>query len=395
MKFPPQKQLELIKRNAAEIVSEVELLKKLTVSSQTGKPLTVKAGFDPTACDIHLGHTVLLDKLKVFQDLGHRILFLVGDFTAKIGDPSGKTQQRPVLSEAQIKENAATYTRQAFKILDKDKTVIVYNSQWYEEMGLSGLMTILSRYTVARLLERDDFSLRLKQNKPLSMLELIYPLIQGYDSVKLGADVEIGGTDQKFNLIVGRHLQESFGESPQVVITMPLLVGLDGKEKMSKSLNNYIGITESPSEIFGKAMSVSDESMYTYFTVLFPSIPKGDVEKMHPKEAKLYLASLLVEKYYSKEAAGKERERFNAVFSKKDIPGDIPVYAVSTAGPSVVDVLVDSSAVPSRNEARRLLGQNALTFYSGTLKDNRIVFSGNEAVLRIGKKKFLKVVYRP
>lgn len=395
MKFPPQKQLEHIKRNAAEIVSEAELLRKLTVSSQTGKSLTVKAGFDPTARDIHVGHTVLLDKLRVFQDMGHRVHFLVGDFTARIGDPSGKTQQRPVLSEAQIKENAATYTCQAFKILDKNKTTIVYNSQWYDRMGFSGLMEILSRYTVARLLERDDFSLRLKQNRPLSMLELIYPLIQGYDSVKLGSDVEIGGTDQKFNLIVGRHLQESFGQSPQVVITMPLLVGLDGKDKMSKSLNNYIGITEAPSEIFGKAMSISDESMYTYFTLLFPSVPRGEVEKMHPKEAKLYLASLLVEKYYSKEAAVKEKESFNAVFSKKDIPENIPVYTVSVADPSVVDVLVDSRAVPSRNEARRLLGQNALTFYSGALKGNQVVFSNNEAVLRIGKKKFLKVIYRP
>lgn len=391
MRFPPQKQLELIAQNAVDVVSEEELLAKLTTSAQSGQPLKVKVGFDPTARDIHLGHTVLLDKLRLFQDLGHEVYFLVGDFTAKIGDPSGRNQQRPILTDEAIKENAATYTQQAFKILKKELTHVVYNSHWYDRMPLSMLLNILSQYTVARLLERDDFTQRMKSNKPLSMLELLYPLIQGYDSVQIKADIEMGGTDQKFNLIVGRHLQECYGQKPQVVITLPLLVGLDGKDKMSKSLNNYIGVTESASEIFGKTMSISDESMMAYYTLLFPAVERADIEKMHPKDAKVHLASLLVEKYYSADAAAQEKERFISLFSKKEIPEDISVFDVSDTDVSLADILVASNSVPSKNEARRLLQQNAVSFLSGSLKDNKVDFVNSEAIIKIGKKKFLKL----
>jgi len=391
MRFPPQKQLELIAQNAVDVVSEEELLAKLTASEQSGQPLKVKVGFDPTARDIHLGHTVLLDKLRLFQDLGHEVYFLVGDFTAKIGDPSGRNQQRPILTDEAIKENAATYTHQAFKILKKEQTRVVYNSHWYDPMPLSMLLNILSQYTVARLLERDDFSQRMKSNKPLSMLELVYPLIQGYDSVQIKADIEMGGTDQKFNLIVGRHLQECYGQKPQVVITLPLLVGLDGKDKMSKSLNNYIGVTEPAAEIFGKTMSISDESMMTYYTLLFPAVGRADIEKMHPKDAKVHLASLLVEKYYSSEVALQEKTRFISLFSKKDIPDDVPVFDVIDSTLSLADILVASNSAPSKNEARRLLQQNAVSFLTGSLKDNKIDFVNNEAIIKIGKKKFLKL----
>ncbi|RKY34495.1 MAG: tyrosine--tRNA ligase, partial [Candidatus Duberdicusella sinuisediminis] len=312
------KQLRLIERGTHEIISKDELSKKIEFSLRKNKPLKVKAGFDPTSKDIHLGHVVLLKKLRTFQDLGHVVYFIIGDFTARIGDPSGRSELRPSLTEEEVLANASTYTQQAFKILDRKKTKVIFNSKWFKDLKIEDFFPILKSYTLARLLERDDFSLRMKENKPITILEFFYPLLQGYDSVKIGADVELGGTDQKFNLIVGRHLQEFFGQPSQVIITLPLLVGLDGKNKMSKSLGNFIGIEEPPSEIFGKTMSISDELMYHYFELL-TDFDLDKLKKMHPKEAKELLAFSFVCWFYDEETAIGEKERFNEIFSKKKL----------------------------------------------------------------------------
>ncbi|UCC94413.1 MAG: tyrosine--tRNA ligase, partial [Candidatus Omnitrophota bacterium] len=317
--------LEAIKENTVDVISEGELLGKIENSLRTNTPLKVKVGFDPTARDIHLGHTVLLMKLRKLQDLGHRVIFIIGDFTAKIGDPSARSALRPVLSDHEIRDNALTYTQQAFKILDRKKTKVIYNSIWYKQMGLSDFLSLLSSYTIARMLERDDFSQRMNENRPLTMLELVYPLIQGYDSVKAEADIELGGTDQKFNLIVGRHLQEVFGQKPQAVVTLPLLVGLDGTNKMSKSLGNYVGITETAASMFGKLMSISDETMWEYFRLL-THCSREEVRKMHPKDAKLFLAQTIVSEHHSPKIAKAERQEFERVFSQRQLPKDIPVY---------------------------------------------------------------------
>ena len=290
--------LKALKENAVDLIAEKELIVKLENSLNKKTPLKIKIGLDPTSCDIHLGHTVLLRKLRKLQDLGHKVYFIIGDFTAKIGDPSARSALRPALNDKEIKQNALTYTKQAFKILDRKKTKVIYNSIWYKKMGLPSFLSVLSSYTIARILERDDFSRRIKENQPLTLLEIIYPLIQGYDSCKMEADIEFGGTDQKFNLIVGRHLQETFGLAPQVVITMPILVGLDGKNKMSKSLGNYIGITDSPKEMFGKLMSISDQSMLEYIKLL-TDLDLKTLENLHPKEVKLTLAKELVSFYPS------------------------------------------------------------------------------------------------
>jgi len=389
--------LKAIKENAVEVIAESQLIAKLEASLKEKQPLKLKIGFDPTASDIHLGHTVLLKKLRKLQDLGHQVYFIIGDFTAKIGDPSGKTTVRPVLTDKQIKANASTYTRQAFKILDKKKTTIIYNSIWYKKMDLVKFLELLSSYTVARVLERDDFSQRLKQGKPLTLLEIIYPLIQGYDSYKLGADIEFGGTDQKFNLIVGRHLQEIFGQAPQSLVTMPLLVGTDGKNKMSKSLNNYIGITESAKSIFGKVMSISDELMAEYIRLLYD----GDAEQlkvMHPKQAKVSLAKALVSFYHSESKAKKAASEFERVFSRRELPQDMPLYKADQSKIDLFEVLTKAGLVASKNEARRLLTQGAISLIDSkntqkttTIKDQLINLSAGEIVLKIGKKKFLKI----
>ncbi|MCM8787324.1 MAG: tyrosine--tRNA ligase [Candidatus Omnitrophica bacterium] len=391
-----KEQLSVFKENAIDLINEDELVKKLEISISENKPLKLKIGFDPTACDIHLGHTVLLNKLYKLQKLGHIVYFIVGDFTAKIGDPSGRSTQRPVLTDQEIKKNASTYTQQIFKILDESKTKIIYNSIWYKDMKLEDFLSILTNYTVARILERDDFSKRLKENKPLTILEMIYPLIQGYDSVKLGADVEFGGSDQKFNLIVGRNLQQAFGQTQQVIITLPLLVGLDGKNKMSKSLGNYIGITEDPKEMFGKIMSISDEVMWEYFRLL-TDCDLDKIKKLHPKEAKLYLAQILVSRYYSDEIANKEKEEFESIFSKNKLPTQLPTYKAKTDKIDILETLLAAKIVLSKNEARRLLMQGGIwvidekNYSSYSVKEQVIKVPKDGIVLKIGKKKFLKI----
>ncbi len=382
----PEEQIEIIERGVVEIIQKDELLERL----KEDRPLRIKAGFDPTCPDLHLGHTVLLQKLRQFQMLGHTVIFLIGDFTARIGDPTGRNEMRKVLSKEEVIENAKTYKEQVFKILDPEKTEVVFNSQWYENMDLSKFFGIAMNYTVARLLERDDFAKRYKSGAPISVLELLYPLIQGYDSVELRADVELGGTDQKFNLLVGRVLQSSFGQKPQIVITLPLLEGLDGVQKMSKSLGNYVGITEPAKEIFGKIMSISDELMYRYYELL-TDCPLDEVKSLHPKEAKLRLAQVLVERFYDKQTAIREREEFERVFSKKERPKDVlKVFAV---GKRLLDILVESGLVASKNEARRLISQGAVSVDDEKLIDPfmNIPSDYSGKVMRIGKKKFVEL----
>lgn len=394
------KHLKAIKENSVDLISPEQLKEKLKYNLKKGKPLKIKIGFDPTACDIHIGHTVLLNKLRKLQDLGHIVYFIIGDFTAKIGDPSGKTVQRPVLDDSQIRANASTYTKQAFKILNKRKTKIIYNSKWYKKMNLSSFLSLLSSYTVARILERDDFSQRIQNQKPLSLLEVIYPLIQGYDSYKMEADIEFGGTDQKFNLLVGRNLQQYFKQQPQIVATMPLLVGLDGQKKMSKSLGNYIGITEKPKDMFGKIMSVPDEIMWQYLQLL-TDFDLEQLKNMHPKDVKVKLAKYLVSRYHSRSKAEKEAKEFQKVFSEKKIPAQIPVYKTESKKIDVIEVLSKNKLTSSKNEARRLLDQGSVTMIDSkdpdnysVLKKNITFFSSEEVILKVGKKRFLKIIVK-
>ena len=395
MKKKVAEHLKIIKENAVDVISEEELVKKVTYSIKSQNPLRLKIGFDPTAKDLHLGHTVLLKKLRKLQDLGHHVYFIVGDFTAQIGDPSGRKGLRPVLTIKEIKDNAKTYTEQAFKILHRRRTKVIFNSSWYRNLSLSQFFPLLSSYTVARMLERDDFSQRLKENKPLSILEFIYPLIQGYDSVKVKADIEFGGTDQKFNLIVGRHIQESIGQSPQVVVTMPLLLGLDGKNKMSKSLGNYVGITEEPFQMFGKIMSISDVTMGEYFRLL-TDLDIEKVKKMHPKEAKLLLAEKIVSEYHSPSLAKKAKEEFERIFSRKETPKDLPLFTVSEKKVDLIELLYSSKLVSSRNQARRLLLQKGVREKEKDtpLQDRVLEIPPQGLILKVGKRKFLKVVYQ-
>ena len=385
--------LKVIGENSVDFVSEEELYRKLESCFKEKKNLKVKIGFDPTASDIHLGHTVLLRKLRKIQDLGHRIYFIIGDFTAQIGDPSGRLTLRPILTKKEIEHNAKTYTEQAFKILDKKKTNIIFNSSWYKNMKASEFIALLSRYTVARMLERDDFTQRLKQNKPLSLGELVYPIIQGYDSVRIGSDIEFGGTDQKFNLIVARHLQESFGQKPQVVITLPLLLGLDGKNKMSKSLRNYVGITEDSKSMFGKIMSISDELMWDYFKLL-TDFDTQILKNRHPKEAKLLLAETIVGSYHSQKIAKQEREEFERIFSKKGLPQDLPIYISRKEEIDLIDALHRMSIVTSKNEARRLLQQKSITCRGLPVKTACLKVPKDGMVLKVGKKRFIKIIYK-
>ncbi len=382
-----EEQLLLLKRACVEIIREEELLERL----KEGRPLRIKAGFDPTAPDIHLGHTVLLNKLRQFQDLGHKVIFLVGDFTARIGDPTGRNEMRKPLSPEEVERNAKTYTEQAFKILDPEKTEIVFNSQWYEKMTLSEFSRIAMHYTVARLLERDDFAKRYKAGLPITILELLYPLIQGYDSVMVRADVEMGGTDQKFNLLVGRALQEAFGQRPQVIMTLPLLEGLDGVNKMSKSLGNYIGITEPPKEIFGKIMSISDELMYRYYELL-TNEDLSEIKNMHPRDAKVKLAWMMVERFYGKEIADKEKEEFERVFSRKERPKEVEKIRLEVDKP-IVEFLVEHGLAQSKNSARRLIQQGAVQIEGRKITDiNYRLQAGDKGILRVGKKRFVELV---
>lgn len=396
----PQKQFEIIKRGTVEIILEKELLHKLERSYKENKPLTVKAGFDPTAPDIHLGHTVLLEKMRQFQELGHRVVFLIGDFTGMIGDPSGKSETRKPLTREEVLENAKTYKEQIFKILDPERTVVEFNSNWFSKMNAEDLIRLASHYTVARMLERDDFKQRFLSQTPISIHEFIYPLIQGYDSVVLRADIELGGTDQKFNLVVGRELQKEYGQEPQVIITMPLLEGTDGVKKMSKSLGNYIGINEAPEDMFGKLMSINDELMLRYYELLshisneeLEALKRGIKEgSVHPMEAKERLSLEIVERYHGKEKALRAKEYFDRVIRKKDIPEDIPVHEIKGGEELwLPKVLKDSGLVKSSSEARRLIIQGAVEVNGEIIRDPDQRLPKGEYIIRVGKRRFLKV----
>jgi tyrosyl-tRNA synthetase len=383
-----QEVLEKIKKGVSEIISEEELKKKLT----SGKKLRIKLGVDPTAPDLHLGHTVIINKLKTFQDLGHQVVFLIGDFTAKIGDPSGRSEMRPMMTDEQIKTNIKTYTEQVFKILDKNKTEVVYNSRWIKELGITGLMNLAAKSTVAQMLVRDDFKKRYTEDRPISVVEFMYPLLQAYDSVALNADIELGGNDQKFNLLLGRQIQREYGISePQVVITMPLLEGTDGVKKMSKSYNNYIALNDLPKDMFGKIMSVSDDLMYKYYEIL----TQKDlivIKNMHPKEAKIVLACQMVEMYYGKDEASQAKEVFDKIFAKKNIPDNIEEYVLESRNLKLSDILVRSSIVSSKNDARRLIEQGAVKIDSKKVETDFVVNIDKEFILQAGKRKFKKVM---
>lgn len=386
-----KKQLEILRRGAEEIIPEAELLEKLCKSIANSKPLRVKLGVDPTRPDLHIGHTVVIQKLKDFQDLGHQVIFLIGDFTAQIGDPTGKSETRKPLSRDEIKINAKTYQDQVLKILNPSKTQIVFNSQWSDKLGITEVIKLASQMTVARMLERDDFSKRYTNKEPIALHEFLYPIMQAYDSVQLRADVELGGTDQKFNVLQGRDYQKEAGQEPQVVILMPILEGLDGKLKMSKSYDNYIGVTEDPSSMFGKVMSISDQLMMRYYTLLTQE-NLDDVASMHPKAAKVRLAKILVERFYNTEAANNAAAEFESVFSKGQIPEDTEEISLPTSDFLVAQVMVDHKLAPSMSEARRLINQGAVTIDGEKLESIHAKFSGpGNVLLKVGKRRFLKI----
>ena len=392
----PIKQVEIIKRGTAGIITEEELEKRLS----SGKPLKVKAGFDPTAPDLHLGHTVLIQKLKNFQDLGHRVILVIGDFTGMIGDPSGKSETRPSLSKEDVQENARTYTDQAFKILDEGKTEIVFNSEWMERLTSTDLINLASRYTVARMLERDDFSKRYKEGRPIAIHEFLYPLIQGYDSVVLNADVELGGTDQLFNLLVGRELQREMGQAPQCVITVPLLEGTDGVQKMSKSYGNYIGITEPPHEIFGKIMSISDELMVRYYSLL-TDVPQKEIDsiragEVHPMEAKERLAFMITERFHGKAGAEKAREDFSSLFREKKTPEEVERVVVQSTDERMwlPRVLVEAGLAQGTSAALRLMEQGGVRVDGERVKDKKAELkTDREYLIQVGKRSFKRVSF--
>ncbi len=415
-----KEQFEIIERGAAEIIVEEDLRKKLEKSASTGKPLRIKAGFDPTAPDIHLGHTVLLNKMRQFQELGHEVIFLIGDFTGMIGDPTGKSETRKHLTKEEVLENAKTYQAQIYKILDPAKTRIAFNSEWMSKMTAEELVQLAAKHTVARMLEREDFKKRYQSELPISIHEFLYPLIQGYDSVVLKADVELGGMDQKFNLLVGRELQKEYGQEPQSLVLMPLLEGLDGVNKMSKSLGNYIGITEPAKEIFGKVMSASDDLMLRFYE-LVSSVSIGELQKikadiksgaLHPMEAKKRLAEELVARFCvvhgygnvvlpalkvsasGREIAKKAREEFEKVFSKKNLPDEIPVVEIAWEGErmKLARIIALTGAAKSNSEARRLIQQGAVEVDRQPMADIDIELKMGEYIIRVGKKRFVKVI---
>jgi len=406
----PEKQFEIIQRGAVEIIVEEELLRKLKKSSEEEKPLKIKAGFDPTAPDIHLGHTVLLEKMRHFQELGHEVIFLIGDFTGMIGDPSGKSEMRKPLTREEVLENAKTYREQIFKILDPGKTRIAFNSEWMRSMTTEDLIRLAGKYTVARMLERDDFKERWSNQNPISIHEFLYPLIQGYDSVVLRSDVELGGTDQKFNLIVGRELQREYGQQPQSLVLMPLLEGLDGIKKMSKSLGNYIGIAEPSKEIFGKIMSISDDLMLRYYELLshismagLNALKEGiKTGKIHPKKAKEDLALEMVERYCGKDEAIKAKEEFERVFKDKGMPDEIPVKHITVEDEDRIEVTPKMTWLPqimkdigftkSTSDAIRLIKQGGVKLNGNTVTDTGIMLQLGEHLIQVGKRKFYKVI---
>lgn len=386
-----------IKRGAEEILVEEELIAKL----KEGRPLRIKLGMDPTAPDIHLGHTVILNKLRTFQDLGHEVILLIGDFTALVGDPSGKNATRPPLSEAAIQENAKTYAEQAFKILDPAKTRIEYNSSWLKELGATGMIKLAAKQTVARMLERDDFKKRYAGGQSIAIHEFLYPLLQGYDSVALKADVELGGTDQKFNLLMGRELQKDAGMATQCVLMMPLLVGLDGVKKMSKSAGNYIGVHDAPSEMFGKIMSISDELMWSYFELL-SFRPLAEIngfkagvadQSLNPRDVKIWLAKEIIARYHDAAAAEAAHEDFTQRFSKNAIPDEMPelTLAAGAEGLAVANLLKDAGLVGTTSEALRMIKQNAVKRDGEPVTDGKLQVTAGTAVWQVGKRKFARI----
>jgi tyrosyl-tRNA synthetase len=389
--------LQLIKRGSDELLVEAELVERL----KTGRPLRVKAGFDPTAPDLHLGHTVLINKLRHFQELGHHIMFLIGDFTGLIGDPTGKNVTRPPLSREQILDNAKTYREQVFKILDPEKTEVCFNSAWFDGLGAAGMIRLAAQHTVARMLERDDFSKRYAAGQSIAIHEFLYPLCQGYDSVAMRADVELGGTDQKFNLLVGRELQKHYGQAPQCVLMMPLLEGLDGTNKMSKSLGNYVGINETPREIFGKIMSVSDELMWRYFELLsfrdsgeIAQFKRSVAAGSNPRDIKVLLAQELVARFHSRADAEDALAEFEARFRQGLLPDDMPELSVSGEGSPipVVQVLKLAGLTTSTSESLRMIAQGAVRANGDKVSDKGLMFAPGElVVLQVGKRKFAKV----
>ena len=398
-----KEQLDIIKRGAVEIIVEDDLLKRLEKSVAKRQPLRIKAGFDPTAPDIHLGHTVLLNKMRQFQELGHEVIFLIGDFTGMIGDPTGKSETRKNLTKEEVAENAKTYQAQIYRILDPAKTKIAFNSEWMSKMTAEQMVQLAAKHTVARMLEREDFKKRYQSEQPISIHEFLYPLIQGYDSVALKADVELGGTDQKFNLLMGRELQKEYGQEPQSIVMMPLLEGLDGVNKMSKSLGNYIGITEPAKEIFGKVMSVSDDLMFRFYE-LVSSVSLGELEKikadvksgaLHPMEAKKRIAAELADRFRGTGEGAKARAEFEEVFSKKNMPDDILVVEIAWEGSQMklAKVISMAGAAKSNSEARRLIQQGAVEVNEAPIKDiDAELPSTGEYILRVGKKRFVRVV---
>lgn len=395
-----QKALDLIARGTDEIIKIEELAERL----KSGRRLRIKVGFDPTAPDLHLGHTVIINKMRVFQDLGHEVTFLIGDFTGMIGDPTGKNVTRKPLTPEQIKANAETYAQQVFKILDRDRTKVRFNSEWFNELGADGMIRLAAQYTVARMLERDDFNKRYKAEQPISVHEFLYPLAQGYDSVALECDVEMGGTDQKFNLLVGRHLQAQAGQDPQVIITLPLLEGLDGVQKMSKSLDNYIGITEAPDEMFGKVMSISDELMWRWFDLLsFRSNEelaqlRADVEGgRNPRDVKFLLGEEIVERFHDRAAAEAARETFIARFKGGQMPDDIPEKDLDAGaeGIGIAAALTACGLTASNSEAFRMIQQGGVRIDGEKVDDRHLQLqAGFEGVLQVGKRKFCKARVR-
>jgi tyrosyl-tRNA synthetase len=403
MKISIEEQITYLTKGTVDVVREEELKTKLERSAKTGKPLKVKVGFDPSAPDIHLGHTVVMRKMKHFQDLGHTVVFLIGDFTGLIGDPSGKSKTRPQLTREQIMENAETYKQQVFKILDSERTVIDFNSRWLGELGSEGWVRLAARYTVARMLERDDFKRRFEGREPIAIHEFLYPLAQAYDSVALEADFELGGTDQTFNLLVGRDIMREYELEPQVIMTVPLLEGLDGVEKMSKSLWNYVGVTETPTEMFGKLMSISDELMFRYYELLTDmSLTEIDALRertksgdAHPMRVKMDLARQIVTDFHSEAEARRAEEAFQQVFSKRKLPDEMPEHSLKTSQGSIrlTQLMLDAGTVSSKGEANRLIRQKAVTIDEARVEADRDIDLSmpGSFVLRVGKRRFVRV----
>ena len=403
-----KRQLEIIKRGVAELVPEKELVEKIKKSLKTGKPLHIKLGLDPTAPDIHLGHTVVLQKLRQFQELGHNITIILGDYTARIGDPTGKSETRKQLTEEAVRANAQTYEEQIFKILDKSRTKVVFNSQWLAPLTFADVIGLAAKYTVARMLERDDFNKRFHSELPISIHEFFYPLMQGYDSVALEADVELGGTDQKFNLLMGRHLQKEYGQEPQVALMMPILEGLDGVQKMSKSLGNYIGITDSPKEMYGKTMSIADELMLRYFELVTPvdmeeigKIQKGlEEDVLHPRDVKMRLAREIVTIYHGAGAAQQAEEEFKNIFQKKELPDEVPEYVLDNNELEdgliwLPKLLTLAGLTSGTSEGKRLVKQGAVRIDDERVNDPELRFAPKDgAIIKAGKRKFAKIVIR-